>query len=144
MAAGLEPRGDRWRLPCEGLVVGQVRVDYAFGLELTETPERAAEVAWQLRINTPFTLTSSSGSRHDLDPEGPAEQLAPAMVARHQQLIEGNVWADRRLALAFADGTVIRVEPDPEYEAWGMVPDPIDGFPFSLFAPIAPDRVDWG
>lgn len=79
MATGLHRRGDHWVLPCDGLiVVGQVRLDYAYGLEFTETPERAADVAWRLRVQTPFTLHNSQGNEHHLDPEGPqSDSLQP-------------------------------------------------------------------
>lgn len=142
-AKRLDRRGDHWALPCEGLVVGQVRIDYAFGLEFTETPTRAAEVAWRLRVNTHFTFDDGQGRELHLDPEGPAEQLAPALVVRHQQLVEANVWANGRIRMTFASGVVIEVEPHDRYEAWTMTPDPIDGFPFTLVCTVGPDEVDW-
>ena len=125
-------------LPCEGLIVGQVRIDYAYGLEFTETPERAAEVAWRLRVNTPFTFSDTAGSEDYFDPGGPAEHLAPALVARHQQLVEGNVWANGHIRMTFANNAILEVEPHNQYEAWTMTPDPIDGFPFTLVCPIGP------
>jgi hypothetical protein len=143
MADGLNRRGDHWALPCEGLIVGQVRIDYAYGLEFTETPQRAADVAWRLRVNTPFTFTDTIGAEHDLDPEGPAERLAPALGTRHQQLVEGNVWANGRIRMTFANRAIIEVEPHDRYEAWTMTPDPIHGFPFTLVCTIGPGEVDW-
>lgn len=143
MASGLNRRGDHWALPCEGLIVGQVRIDHAYGLEFTYTPQRAAAVAWRLRVNTPFTFTDTIGAKHDLDPEGPAERLAPSLVTRHQQLVEGNVWANGRIRMTFANHAIIEVEPHERYEAWTLTPDPIDGFPFTLVCTIGPGEVDW-
>lgn len=143
MGDGLARREDHWILPCEGLVVGQVRIDYAYGLEFTETPKRAAEVAWRLRVETPFTFTDLVGATHLLDPEGPAERLAPALVTRHQQLVEGNVWANGRIQMTFANSAILEVEPHDRYEAWTLTPNPIEGFPFTLVCTIGDDEVDW-
>jgi Family of unknown function (DUF6188) len=144
MGQGLQSRGGHWALPCEGLIVGQIRIDYAYGLEFTETPTRAAEVAWRLRVNTPFTFNDGHGQAQRLDPQARADQLARALVVRHEQLLDGDVWANGRLRMAFTNGAMIEVKPHAQHEAWTLVPDPIDGFPFTLVSPIAPDEVDWG
>ena len=143
MASGLNRRGDHSALPCEGLVVGQVRIDYAYGLELTETPQRAAEVAWRLRVNTPFTFTDTMGAKHDLDPEGPPERLAPSLATRHQQLVDGSVRANSRIRTTFANHAIIEVEPHDRYEAWTLTPDPIDALPLTLVCTVGPGEVDW-
>lgn len=143
MRVGLEKRGDEWRLPCEGLVVGQARIDYAYGLELTEAPERAPEAAWRLRVSTAFTVRTAGGDLLELDPEGPADALGPALPARHQQLVRGDVSAEGRLSLRFRNELHIDVPPHPACEAWTLHPDPIDGYPFTLVSPMAPDLVDW-
>ncbi len=63
----LERDGERLVLPCEGLRVSQIRVDYAFGLELAEDQERATDQPWRIRINTQFEY-SSTASRVLIDP----------------------------------------------------------------------------
>jgi hypothetical protein len=142
-AKGLDRRDDHWVLPCEGLVVGQIRIDYAYGLEFTETPTRAADCSWRLRVETLFTFTDLVGVVHSLDPEGPAEALAPALVVRHQQLVHGDIWANGRICMAFANGTSLNIEPHERYEAWTLTSDPIDGFPRLLVCTIGADEVDW-
>ena len=87
----VEREGEHRQLPCQGLVAGQVRIDYAYGLEFTETPEPAADVTWRLRIGTEFLFTDAAGNQHRIDPEGPAESLGPALVARHQQLVSSDL-----------------------------------------------------
>lgn len=117
---GLEPEADHWVLPCEGLVVGQVRIDYAYGLEFTETPESAAEISWRLRVGTEFVFTDPLGRSRRIDPEGEAASLGPALVTRHQQLIDGDIWSDGRISLTFANRCIIDVKPDDRYEAWEL------------------------
>ena len=134
---------DHWVLPCEGLVVGQVRIDYAYGLEFTETPTGAAEISWRLRVETRFAFTDIVGAVHHLDPEGPAETLAPALVARHQQLIDGDVWANGRIRMAFANGSVLEVAPDDRYEAWTLASDSVNGAPRLLVCTPGGEPVDW-
>ena len=138
----LRSRGDHWVLPCEGLEVDQVRIDYAYGLEFTQTPERAIDDPWRLRVNTPMTVRLPDGRTFEVDPEGPAEDLGPALVARNQLLVRGDVWKNGRIELEFADGTTIEVPPNRHYEAWHLQQekDPMAGF----ISPLVPDEVDWG
>jgi hypothetical protein len=137
----LEREGDHWVLPCEGLVVGQVRIDYAYGLEFTETPERAADISWSLRVESLFSFTDIVGAVHRIDPEGPAEALGPALVARHQQLIDGDIWANGRIRLSLANDCVVDVEPHERYEAWTLSSN--DQPPRLLLASPGGAIVDW-
>ena len=133
--------GDAWILPCEGLRVSQIRVDYAFGLQLAEDQERATDEPWRFRINTAFTYASPTWREEVLDPEGPPGSLGPALSVRHQTLVEARMWPDGRLVLRFHRGDVISVAADAQHEAWeasgGASDDPI-----LLVSPIAPDTID--
>ena len=113
----LERDGDLQILPCEGLRVSQIRVDYAFGLELAEDQERASDHPWRIRISGEFDFSLGSTTVR-IDPEGPAPAFAPALAVRHETLVRGRVHPDDRLVLEFANGAVIDVPPDPRYEAW--------------------------
>lgn len=132
--------GDAWVLPCEGLRVSQIRVDYAFGLELAEDQERATDEPWRFRINTEFTYASRTWIEEKLDPEGPPGALGPALSVRHQTLTRARLWPDGRLLLEFAGGDVITVAAHDRYEAWeahgGSSAEPI-----ILISPIAPDTI---
>jgi Family of unknown function (DUF6188) len=116
----LEAEGDHWVLPCEGLVVGQIRIDYAYGLEFTETPEAAAEVAWQLRVGAEFLFTDPLGRSLRINPEGEAAAVGPALVTRHQQLTDGDIWSNGRIRMTFANGCIVEVGPHERYEAWTL------------------------
>jgi hypothetical protein len=133
----LERDGDALILPCEGLRVSQVRVDHAFGLELAEDRERAANRAWRIRINTRFAYSFAGETTH-IEPEGPAPAVAPALAVRHTTLVRGRVHRDGRLALTFADGAVVEVPADDRYEAWEASGGG-DTDRMTLVSPIAPD-----
>lgn len=136
--ADLERDGDEWRLPCEGLRVSQIRIDYAFGLELAEDQERATDEPWRIRINTPFLQSWAGGVGTTIDPEGPAHEMAPALAVRHQTLIRGRVARDGRLRLEFGNEVVLEVPPHDRYEAWEATggSEPQRRW---LVSPIAPD-----
>jgi hypothetical protein len=135
----LQRVGDEWRLPCEGLRVSQVRIDYAFGLELlADDDERAGDELWRIRINTTFLYSWAGGAATAIDPEGPAHETAPALSVRHQTLTRGRVRVDGRLRLEFGNGGVIEVPPDDRYEAWEAAGGS-DANRMFLVSPIAPD-----
>lgn len=134
----LERDGDALVLPCEGLRVSQIRVDYAFGLELAEDQECATDTPWRFRINTEFSYYSGANDSVQIDPEGDPAAVAPALAVRHKTLVRGRVHRDGRLVLTFADGAVIDVPADDRYEAWeASGGDERD--PMLLVSPIAPD-----
>ena len=132
--------GDAWILPCEGLRVSQIRVDYAFGLELAEDQERATDEPWRFRINTAFTYASPTWIEEKLDPDGPPGALGPALSVRHQTLTRARVWPDGRLLLEFASGDVIGVAAHDRYEAWEAHGGPSTK-PIIVISPIAPDTI---
>lgn len=110
-------------------MAGQINLTHAaFGLEFNETVEpAAADVSWHLWVYTPFTVRAASGDELQLDPEGPPNLLGPALMARHQQLTSGYVSPEGVLCLHFGNGLQIEVPPDPQYEAWTLGPDPLEG-----------------
>jgi Family of unknown function (DUF6188) len=94
-------------------------------------------------VETPFLFTDVVGAVHRLDPEGPAEALAPALVARHQQLIDGDIWANGRIRMAFSNNSVLEVAPDERYEAWALASDSVSGAPHLLVCAPGGGPVDW-
>ena len=120
--------------------MSQIRVDYAFGLELAEDQQRATDDPWRFRINTAFTYGSRTWLEETLDPEGPPGSLGPALSVRHQTLTLARLWPDGRLRLEFAHGDVITVAAHDRYEAWEAHGSE-DGEPVSLISPIAPDTI---
>ena len=125
-------------MPCEGLRVSQIRIDYAFGLLLTEDQERAVDGPWGIRINTAFQYSWAGGAETTIDPEGPGFKVAPALSVRHQMLTRARVERDGRLHLEFENGAVIEVPTDDRYEAWEATGGDDANRTF-LVSPIAPD-----
>ena len=120
--------------------MSQIRVDYAFGLELAEDQVRATNEPWRFRINTEFTYASPTWMEEKLDPEGPAGALGPALSVRHQTLTRARLWPDGRLLLKFAGGDVITVAAHDRYEAWEAHGGP-SSEPIILVSPIAPHTI---
>lgn len=134
----LERNSDELKLPCEGLRVSQIRIDYAFGLELSEDQERASDEPWRIRINTPFDYSAADTAATTIDPQGPAPEAAAALAVRHQTLTRGRISRAGTLRLEFADGDVIEVPADDRYEAWEATGG-TDSDRMFLVSPITPD-----
>lgn len=134
----LERDGEELKLPCEGLRVSQIRIDYAFGLELAEDQERASDEPWRIRINTRFHYSAGDTAATAIDPERPAPEAAAALAVRHQTLTLGRISRTGRLRLEFAKGDVIEVPADDRYEAWEATGG-TDSDRMILVSPIAPD-----
>ena len=87
--------GDAWVLPCEGLRVSQIRVDYAFGLELAEDQVRATDEPWRFRINTEFTYASPTWMEEKLEPQEAGRSAGACVERRAPDTHEGAALARR-------------------------------------------------
>lgn len=88
-----------------------LRVDHAVTLA-------TGDDYWIL-IEQTFSFTDPHGTRHLIDPEDPG-QLGPVLPLARTGLIAAAAFDDGRLALDFADGSVIAVPPGGEYEVWQL------------------------
>lgn len=90
-----------------------------------------------MRINTQFSFSDANGDVQ-IDPDGDAPAIGPALAVRHKTLDRARVHRDGRLVLTFEDHSVIDVPAHDRYEAWeasgGEERDHI-----VLVSPIAPD-----
>ncbi len=112
--AGLTEGRGRWVLPISGGEVTQIRIDFAFGLEIESYGDDQTSLS--IRISTPFTFTSD-GNAVVIDPERTAE--LEALVTLHKaEVQEAHVVKDGHLVVRFADGRAIEVAPHEQYEAW--------------------------
>ena len=120
---------------------GQVRIDYAYGLEFTETPERAADISWRLRIGGEFVFTDPLGHSQRIDPEGEAASLGPALIAA-TATDRWRYLGKRTHPAGVCEWEHRDVEPHDRYEAWTLASD---GRPPQLFV-CSPGggHVDWG
>ena len=103
---------DGWILPLAGRVVTKCLVDFAFTLHFWVTGDAHALI----RIGGAFEL-ATDGHRLQLEPEAPTE-LGPALGLHQREVQRAFAARDGSLEVTFTDGTVLRVLPDPAYEAW--------------------------
>ncbi len=108
-ASGLVERPDRWILPVGEGVVTQLQIDFAFGFT----------VGWlHFRIETPFAF-GAEGAAAEYEPEASAA-LCPLLALHQARIVAGEVFKDGRLAIRFADGRTLSVQPNPQYEAFSI------------------------
>ena len=80
-------------------------------------------VAWhvdgsaEFRLGSPFSYTEADGLAREIDPEQ-AEQVSPLLALVSRPLTRVTVERSGGLELAFGDGSLLRIDPDPQFEAW--------------------------
>ncbi|HMG19526.1 MAG TPA: DUF6188 family protein [Gemmatimonadales bacterium] len=80
-------------------------------------------VAWhvdgsaEFRLGSPFSYTEADGLAREIDPEQ-AEQVSPLLALVGRPLTRITVERSGRLELAFGDGSLLRIDPDSQFEAW--------------------------
>ncbi|MBB5866947.1 uncharacterized protein (AIM24 family) [Allocatelliglobosispora scoriae] len=107
----LAEHDDHWILPFQGLTVTQVRVDSAFELVL--------DGKGNVRIESTATLGRAEADVSEqvvLDPEH--QHVAAGLVLFDTVVMMAVAATSGSLRLVFSGGHVLRVEPDPHYEAW--------------------------
>ncbi|MES2794122.1 MAG: DUF6188 family protein [Planctomycetota bacterium] len=102
------------RLPIEGLTVTQLKLDFAFGIELSND-----DSAFSIRINTIFTLKEATETA-DYAPETlPA--CGPALRLFNAQVVSAKAFNNGRLEVVFLGGAVLEVNSNSQFEAWEVV-----------------------
>lgn len=110
-------RPDHWILPISGRTVTRCSIDHAFGVDLWESDDRYASIS----IEGVFTLLRADGCASLLNPAGKPTALAPALGLFALRIEQAQAFKDGTLEMAFTDGSTLRVDPDPHYEAWTFV-----------------------
>ena len=109
---GLTELDDRWLLPFRGLTVTQVVVDFEFTLvlggESRVSVATTATLGWAARGVKPQTA--------QLHRE--CQDVAAGLALFNARVLSAVAFKSGRLRLAFDDGQLLRVAPDPAYEAW--------------------------
>lgn len=103
-----------WSLPINGLRIIQLRLDYAFGMEIGD-----AQSEFSLRVNTAFTLKNADGTKAYA-----VERLLdvdPVIRLFNAEIAETKAFKNGCLEMTFLTNTVLSVEPDPQFESWELV-----------------------
>ncbi|MGX1123192.1 hypothetical protein RKD37_008555 [Streptomyces ambofaciens] len=116
----------RVRAELVGTRVTRTAVDHQVRIGFTDhAPDGRIRVESEFVIETPLTLTDSSGHQAQLMPAtGPS--LAPALGLFAKCVTETEVTGQETLSLGFDDGTWLSIEPDPDYESWNLTGSGID------------------
>ena len=101
-------------LPLEGRQITQLRFDFAFGMEISDECGQ-----FSIRINTAFTLTSPMGST-DYDPEQ-IHTCGQALRLFNARVTSAKAYNSGRLEITLSDGMFLRVDSNPQFEAWEAV-----------------------
>jgi hypothetical protein len=115
MTAELNDRGDRHEWTLTGHRVTQMSID----LTSARLHSWSLQASLDIRFSAPFTLREADGSSRIIDPRQP-EQLAPllTLIGRHVDSLE--VERDGVLTVGLSDGTTLRAESHPRYEAFDV------------------------
>jgi hypothetical protein len=106
----LTERYDRWILPFRGLTVTQIQVDFAFGLSFDDVGA--------VRISSMAILkwVRVDGEAVELDPE--RQDVAAALPLFNTEVLSAVAFKSGALRIVFDNGRLLKVDPDPQYEAW--------------------------
>lgn len=109
-----------WSLPIKGFRIIQLRLDYAFGMEIGD-----ADSEFSLRVNTTFKLEDSEGITSYVTEQ--LSEIGSALRLFNADVVDAKAFKNGRLELTFATNTVLSVEPDSQFEAWEVVSNSTDG-----------------
>jgi hypothetical protein len=104
------PESREWDLT--GLDVTFLHFDYRFTVDMW-----SADRSLSIIFGSEFILGVPGCADGVFDPEQ-NEMLGPLLLVLHRPVSRFKASSDGRCVLRFADGTEIRGEPDPQYEAW--------------------------
>ncbi len=109
-----------WSLPITGFRIIQLRLDYAFGMEISD-----GHSEFSLRVNTTFKLRDAEGvTNHAIER---LSEIGPALRLFNADIVDTKAFKNGRLEMIFSTNTILSVEPDPHFEAWEMVSNTTDG-----------------
>jgi hypothetical protein len=103
---------DRWIMPFRGLVVTQVQVDGAFGLNLNDVG--AVRISNTAMLGWVRVAAKPDESR--FEPE--RQDVAAGLALFNTKVLSAVAFKSGHLRIVFNDGHLLRVSPDERYEAW--------------------------
>ena len=92
----------------------------------------------------PFTLETRGATHHIAPATDPPEAFVPVRNLLGTSISTSNIGENGSLSLTFDDGSILHVEPDPNYEAWnlsgpdGLVVVCMAGGELAIWSGIAP------
>jgi hypothetical protein len=101
-----------WEWDLAGLEVTFLHFDCRFTVDIW-----SAERSLSIVFGTQFVLSVPGGEGRVFYPEQ-NETLGPLLSLLHRPVISFGASSDGRCVLRFADGTELRGEPHPQFEAW--------------------------
>lgn len=101
-------------MPLSGKSVDRFLVDYQLTIEFLE-PESERTI---ITIEQEFSL-EINGKEYKLTPEKPTT-LCPIFDLFRRTVKSALAFKDGRLEVEFVEGGKLRVQPHPDYEAWGI------------------------
>ncbi len=101
---------DGWQLHFNDGLVTQLKFDYAVTIDLG--------IYRAFRLESPFVFYSAGGTRHEIDPEGNPEEVAPCLLMNRATVRSAKARLDGRLEIDFKGGMRCLVPPGEAYEAW--------------------------
>jgi hypothetical protein len=106
--------GRRIRLPLTGCTVNRCCADWAVTLEM-QNPDGDH---FELRIGDVFAFTAPDGTETLLRSEEDPAGLGPVLTCTRTVVESATAVEDGHLEMSFVDGSSLRVNPSPAYEAW--------------------------
>jgi uncharacterized protein DUF6188 len=147
-SALLEEREDGWHIALRGWRVDRCSFDYQTRLLLFYSPDDKLDEGFEIILGTTFELVRPGKEGQRLDPQGPHDTLGPVIGLFQANVEEALVERSGTLSVTFHDGSRLRCEPNPDYEAWELsgpgglliVCIPVVGNRLSGTATLLPDR----
>lgn len=111
----LSEQADRWTLQVGGAAITRVCFDWAVSLTVGTTG-----AALEIRIEQPFSLVDTEGTRIILDPERDPAELAPVLHICRIGTVRLEAMKAGSLELELVNGSILNVPPVRDYEAWTL------------------------
>ncbi len=109
-----------WSLPINAFRVIQLRLDYAFGMEIGDVDSR-----FSLRVNTMFKLKDSEGvANYSVER---LSEIGPALRLFNADVVDAKAFKNGSLEVTFSKNMTLSLEPDHQFEAWELVSNSTDG-----------------
>jgi hypothetical protein len=102
-------------LPLGGCTVIQCSIDWGFTLRLAREAD-----TFEIRVEQPFTFTTSAGEILTVQPEEDPTTLGPVLTITRTSVVASHISSSGNLELCFADDSSMDVPPSADFEAWSL------------------------
>lgn len=108
----IREHSDGWLIEPANTVVQMIQIDFRVGLLLSDAANDL-----QIYLGTPFSLRSTVGVEHHLDP-GKTTALGPVLNLFNAEVLKVAITKLGDLEISFQNGFVLQSSPDEAFEAW--------------------------